>query len=700
VQDAEGNVESTTGAPDNAEYWTASADSGLSDEVVVNSAATLYAALSDVSDFVQPGDTTFDSRYLLESNNLSDLDDASIARTNLDVIQDTADIIKDTHIDWGTGANQVSSSDIPDHNSYTVKDTFEYMLNRGKSSVITVSLTGGLGISWTTGEIYDQANATFVSTDAGSGNLTDNSVNYLKWVSGTTLTIATSTSGSDEILVAIFSVYDGVINSYRETSLMNESIANTRRGLRALFPIKVVSGCSVSEDTDVTNALDVVMDAGVLYKDAIEKKTPVEIKSRNTAMVRHFHTAAAWDYDTNAEIDTSNYDNGTAKTAIPNNKWVKALFIYQTGKIGWVYPTEYFTNKAEALEAPLPSKPPGLEPIPNLTAIVYQQGDADFTSTTWQDVRAGISEQSFNGVTDHGDLAGLSDDDHSIYALLNGRDTNILKIDQISAYDSAGLKLYEDGGKGIFVEDSTGDISIGTTSPGAKLDVDGGARINGPLILDTDISGTLDDWSAQTTYGGIIGITDDNGSHPFNTAGNLVYRSRSSDSAGYGSHKFFVGTGPTEVLTILNNGNVGIGTTSPDRLSHAEKSSALTNTVQQVARFTHVTSGTPAAGIGVGIELEQETSAGNNEVIATIEAITTDVTGASEDADLVLKTMAAGAAVTECARFSNTGFSLFGGTKQAQQAHIVDADGSLADITTKFNTLLADLEGYGLLASS
>ncbi len=39
-------------------------------------------------------------------------------------------------------------------------------------------------------------------------------------------------------------------------------------------------------------------------------------------------------------------------------------------------------------------------------------------------------------------------------------------------------------------------------------------------------------------------------------------------------------------------------------------------------------------------------------------------------------------------------------TPQAKQAHIIDADGSLADITTKFNTLLADLEGYGLLATS
>lgn len=47
---------------------------------------------------------------------------------------------------------------------------------------------------------------------------------------------------------------------------------------------------------------------------------------------------------------------------------------------------------------------------------------------------------------------------------------------------------------------------------------------------------------------------------------------------------------------------------------------------------------------------------------------------------------------------SNVGF--FSIAPQAQQATIVDADGTLADITTKFNTLLADLEGYGLLANA
>jgi len=39
-------------------------------------------------------------------------------------------------------------------------------------------------------------------------------------------------------------------------------------------------------------------------------------------------------------------------------------------------------------------------------------------------------------------------------------------------------------------------------------------------------------------------------------------------------------------------------------------------------------------------------------------------------------------------------------TPVAQQANIVNADGTLADITTKFNTLLAQLKAEGLLASA
>jgi hypothetical protein len=82
---------------------------------------------------------------------------------------------------------------------------------------------------------------------------------------------------------------------------------------------------------------------------------------------------------------------------------------------------------------------------------------------------------------------------------------------------------------------------------------------------------------------------------------------------------------------------------------------ATTNGVTAALKVSHTTSGTPATGIGVGIELEAETTAGNNEVGATIEAVTTDVTAASEDFDLVIKTMAAGAAAAERLRVKSTG---------------------------------------------
>lgn len=329
------------------------------------------------------------------------------------------DSIKDYHIDWGLGAGQVNSEDVPDHNGHSIHDTFTDIINRGKSTVSTITLTGGLGISWIEFEIFDVGVGEFATISAGSGSLTDNSLNYLKWVSGTTATISTSSCSGDEIVLAIFSVYDGVISGYRETSLIHDTVANTRRGLRACFPNRILSGMSVYEDTDVTNDLDVMMDAGVLWKDGIEEKTPIEIKSRNTAMVRHFKTAGAWDSDTNTEIDVANYNNGTNLAAIPNHKYSKSLFIFMNGKIGWVYPTEYFTVEADAIKAALPIVPPGLQGVPILTAIVHKEGDTNFTDTIWQDVRPGIGQKSFSGVTDHGSLSGLADDDHPQYIQLS-----------------------------------------------------------------------------------------------------------------------------------------------------------------------------------------------------------------------------------------------------------------------------------------
>ena len=110
----------------------------------------------------------------------------------------------------------------------------------------------------------------------------------------------------------------------------------------------------------------------------------------------------------------------------------------------------------------------------------------------------------------------------------------------------------------------------------------------------------------------------------------------------------------TTKMNILGSGEVGIGTTSPDRLFHTELSDAVTNAISFVGRFSHITSGTAAAGSGAGIEFEAESAGGTNRVAGTIENPYTTATNAAEVSDLVFRTMRAGT-LTESLRSLGNG---------------------------------------------
>jgi len=317
-----------------------------------------------------------------------------------------------------------------------------------------------LGINWTAGEVYCAVDKEACSTDAGSGNLVAGQVNYLKWTGTSTLEIEQTTSSGDDILIATFSTYNtNTVNAFRETNLLENTLSDTRRALRLSFPNRIISGLSITEDADVTNPLDIHMDAGQFVKDGIEVKNPSAIDSRTNNLVRHFHTAGEWDSDTNAEIDTTKYDNGDNLVNIPANKYVKSYFILMQDKIGWIYPTAYYNNLADAEASSLSERPLGLSLTPALTAIVYQQGDTDFSNAVWQDIRPGISEESFNIVTDHGALAGLGNDDHPQYSLI----TNLVdylgnwsldKADYSTTADILGWNYYNVTNAPTYINDT------------------------------------------------------------------------------------------------------------------------------------------------------------------------------------------------------------------------------------------------------
>lgn len=126
--------------------------------------------------------------------------------------------------------------------------------------------------------------------------------------------------------------------------------------------------------------------------------------------------------------------------------------------------------------------------------------------------------------------------------------------------------------------------------------------------------------------------------------------------------------------------------TPPDTLT---KDFSTTNTVETIQTLTRTSSGTPANGIGGSIDLGAETAAGNNEVGLTIEAVTTDTTSTSEDFDIVIGLMDAGAAAAERWRADSGGVV----TQSAESA----ATNSVVDIYSfKHGTSGTEANGIGL----
>lgn len=100
----------------------------------------------------------------------------------------------------------------------------------------------------------------------------------------------------------------------------------------------------------------------------------------------------------------------------------------------------------------------------------------------------------------------------------------------------------------------------------------------------------------------------------------------------------------------------------------AQITDAGTTTVVYPLIVDHQSSGTPAAGQGVGIAFNTETAAGNTETGGYISLISTDVTAASEDFDLAFYVMDAGAAPTMRFRIDSDGVYWFGANRTIDTA--------------------------------
>lgn len=235
----------------------------------------------------------------------------------------------------------------------------------------------------------------------------------------------------------------------------------------------------------------------------------------------------------------------------------------------------------------------------------YYLDSINFTGTDWTDLTDGGATTLHKH--DHGLLDGLTDDDHTQYALLAGRSGGQTLIGDTVASGNLTLQSTANATKGKILfgtsayDEVNNRLGIGTNSPQVRLDIDNGSgtppsiTTPGSLVIREDdaVFGgiSLQTFGAGVTYkgyrtqgtrstptavvggaelAGLQGYGWNSADNDYSFAGDIrIVADETYSTAGYGGGRFVVrlqenanGSLITP-MTIKNNGNVGIGTTAP-----------------------------------------------------------------------------------------------------------------------------------------
>jgi len=122
-----------------------------------------------------------------------------------------------------------------------------------------------------------------------------------------------------------------------------------------------------------------------------------------------------------------------------------------------------------------------------------------------------------------------------------------------------------------------------------------------------------------------------------------------NDDVSLSSDAAVINLGADGEVTLTHQADVGV-------LLDVEN--ATTNGVTDVLKLQAKSTGTPAVGIGVGLEFSTETAASTIETGGVIESVTTGLTPTSEEFDMVFKTMSAGATPAERLKLNGSGATI------------------------------------------
>lgn len=330
--------------------------------------------------------------------------------------------------------NDVATSDILiplGTGTPTVDQLEEYFNNTGSSGYFiggeltdggagTLDVAAGEGFIRTTAD--DNAQLVSFKWNASAGiAVADNTTQYVFVDDAGTISLNTDEflEAQDNILIGLVTDESAAIeNVFNLGVRLEESIGRAGKFMRRFHGIvrdNRRGGLMFGQSGDANR------DVSVTTGHLLWGRTDYTISAFNTSGADVFDSYSAGGQEStgNSLWDNDNYDNSGTLTSLSANRWAALWwYIEPDDEIVMIYGRDQYTSEAlaEAEAAPNTSIPNRVADGAVLAArFIFQKSANSATiSSAFDTVFAG------NGVTDHGNLAGLADDDHTQYILADG----------------------------------------------------------------------------------------------------------------------------------------------------------------------------------------------------------------------------------------------------------------------------------------